>query len=81
MVNDFAQLEQLGAGAPVGARYVLVSHDNDGVTKFGPDLLVTAPAWLTVSDRPPAEQIARRQPARDPGRRCAGGRSRRSSSP
>ena len=26
-------------GARLGVRYVLLSHDNDGVTKFGPDLL------------------------------------------
>ena len=24
----------------------MLSHDNDGVTRFGPDLLTTAPAWL-----------------------------------
>jgi uncharacterized membrane protein len=49
VVNDFAQLEALGAERRAKLRYVLVSHDNDGVTKFGPDLLATAPAWLTDS--------------------------------
>ena len=44
VVNDFAQLEQLGDGQAVRLRYVLVSHDNDGVTKFGPDLLDHRPA-------------------------------------
>jgi uncharacterized membrane protein len=37
-------------------RYVLVSHDNDGVTKFGPDLLATAPAWLG-KDRPRVAEV------------------------
>ena len=27
-------------------RYVLLSHDNDGVTKFGADLIMRAPRWL-----------------------------------
>jgi uncharacterized membrane protein len=51
VVNDFAQLEELGEQKRSRLRYVLVSHDNDGVTKFGPDLLATAPAWLGA-DRP-----------------------------
>jgi uncharacterized membrane protein len=54
VVNDFAQLEALGAERRSRLRYVLVSHDNDGVTKFGPDLLTTAPEWLT--DRRPRLQ-------------------------
>lgn len=55
VVNDFAQFEQLGDERRSRVRYVLVSHDNDGVTKFGTDLLVTAPTWLG-GDRPrPAE--------------------------
>jgi uncharacterized membrane protein len=33
----------------------MVSHDNDGVTKFGVDLLAKRPAWLT--DRRPTIQI------------------------
>ena len=40
-------------------RYVLLSHDNDGVTRFGVDLLTTAPAWLGPG--PPAGR------ARSPG--------------
>jgi uncharacterized membrane protein len=56
VVNDFAQLEQLGQDRRSRLRYVLVSHDNDGVTKFGPDLLTTAPSWLG-SDRPKVESV------------------------
>lgn len=56
VVNDFAQLESLKADRPSAPRYVLLSHDNDGVTKFGPDLLTTAPGWLRP-DRPKVEQV------------------------
>jgi uncharacterized membrane protein len=56
IVNDFAQLEQLGDDRRSRLRYVLVSHDNDGVTKFGLDLLTTAPRWLGP-DRPKVETV------------------------
>lgn len=56
VVNDFAQLEELGEERRSRLRYVLLSHDNDGVTKFGPDLLTTAPAWLGPS-RPLPEEV------------------------
>jgi uncharacterized membrane protein len=46
VVNDIGQLharrDDQGALPP----YVLLSHDNDGVTRFGLDLLTTAPSWL-----------------------------------
>ena len=35
---------------------MLLSHDNDGVTKFGLDLLTTPPRWLGP-DRPPPEPV------------------------
>jgi uncharacterized membrane protein len=56
VVNDFAQLEALGTERRGRLRFVLVSHDNDGVTKFGPDLLTTAPRWLGP-DRPRPEEV------------------------
>jgi uncharacterized membrane protein len=46
VVNDFDQLVALGEERRKKLRYVLVSHDNDGVTKFGLDLLATPPDWL-----------------------------------
>jgi uncharacterized membrane protein len=52
VVNDIDQLERLGAPP----RYVLLSHDNDGVTKFGLDLLWTQPGWLGP-DRPRQEEV------------------------
>jgi hypothetical protein len=61
VVNDFAQLEDLGPEQRSRVRYVLLSHDNDGVTKFGPDLLWTPPRWLGA-DRPPLEQADGRSP-------------------
>jgi uncharacterized membrane protein len=46
VVNDFGQVEDMPAQRRRAVRYVLVSHDNDGVTKFGTDLLLREPAWL-----------------------------------
>ncbi len=57
VVNDIAQLEALDPRP----RYVLLNHDNDGVTKFGLDLLWTPPAWLGAR-RPPPETIAAGSP-------------------
>ena len=61
VVNDFAQLEALGEERRKRLRYVLVSHDNDGVTKFGTDLLTTPPSWLGP-DRPRPEDVAGSSP-------------------
>jgi uncharacterized membrane protein len=46
VVNDLEQLHAVRDERGVRPRYVLLSHDNDGVTRFGVDLLTTAPAWL-----------------------------------
>ncbi|MFL6130949.1 MAG: alpha/beta-hydrolase family protein [Mycobacteriales bacterium] len=56
VVNDVEQLRRMERERGSKPRYVLVSHDNDGVTKFGLDLLSTAPDWL-AADRPPAETV------------------------
>jgi uncharacterized membrane protein len=56
VVNDFAQLEAIDPQRRARLRYVLLSHDNDGVTKFGLDLLTTPPRWLGP-DRPRIERI------------------------
>jgi uncharacterized membrane protein len=61
VVNDVAQLEQLGRERGTPPRYVLLSHDNDGVTRFGPDLLTSPPRWLGP-DRPRPEPIERGSP-------------------
>ncbi|HEY1332035.1 MAG TPA: alpha/beta-hydrolase family protein [Actinomycetota bacterium] len=44
--NDFAQLEALGPEARSKLRYVMITHDDDGVAHFGLDLLARAPDWL-----------------------------------
>jgi uncharacterized membrane protein len=46
VVNDHAQLTALTERQGRPPRFVLLSHDNDGVTKFGLDLLWTPPDWL-----------------------------------
>jgi uncharacterized membrane protein len=46
VVNDIEQLQSLPPERRDQVRYVLLSHDNDGVTKFGPDLILRAPHWL-----------------------------------
>jgi uncharacterized membrane protein len=56
VVNDFGQLEALGPERRARLRYVLLSHDNDGVTTFGLDLLARRPSWLGP-DRPAREDV------------------------
>ena len=56
VVNDLAQLREVSAERGAAPPYVLLSHDNDGVTRFGPDLLTTAPRWLGPG-RPPVERV------------------------
>ena len=46
VVNDHAQLAAMAEQRGAPPRFVLLSHDNDGVTKFGPDLLWYPPDWL-----------------------------------
>ncbi|MET0763546.1 MAG: alpha/beta-hydrolase family protein [Blastococcus sp.] len=56
VVNDHAQFAALTEQRSTPPRFVLLSHDNDGVTKFGPDLLWYPPDWLGPS-RPRPQQI------------------------
>jgi uncharacterized membrane protein len=52
--NDFGQVEALDPQARAGLRYVMITHDNDGVALFGLSLLVQKPAWLgDPEQRPP----------------------------
>ena len=52
--NDFGQLQALGRDARERLRYVLITHDNDGVACFGLDLLARAPDWLGPAETRPA---------------------------
>jgi uncharacterized membrane protein len=61
MVNDYEQFCDLGDERKEHVRYVLLSHDNDGVTKFGPSLINRRPAWLGPK-RPTHLDIAGRSP-------------------
>jgi uncharacterized membrane protein len=44
--NGFGQWQAMSQEARDKVRYVLVGHDDDAVTYFGPDLLLAAPPWL-----------------------------------
>jgi uncharacterized membrane protein len=57
VVNDHAQYAALTEQRGTPPRFVLLSHDNDGVTKFGPDLLWYPPDWLGPT-RPRPEPVA-----------------------
>jgi uncharacterized membrane protein len=61
VVNDHAQFTALAEQRGCPPRFVLLSHDNDGVTKFGPDLLWYPPDWLGPS-RPRPQPVASGSP-------------------
>ena len=44
--NDISEWEATPAERRDRMRYVMITHDNDGVARFGPGLLVQAPEWL-----------------------------------
>ena len=52
--NDFGQLQAMDRDARERLRYVLITHDNDGVGHFSPDLLAQAPDWLGPAGTRPA---------------------------
>jgi uncharacterized membrane protein len=51
--NDFGQLEAQDAERRRALRYVMITHDNDAVNKFGLSLLVRQPSWLGAQDSRP----------------------------
>ena len=61
VVNDRAQLAALAERRGCPPRYVLLSHDNDGVTRFGLDLLWYPPDWLGPA-RPRPEPVVTGSP-------------------
>lgn len=61
IVNDYEQFCELSPEARARVRYVLLSHDNDGVTKFGAGLLSQRPAWLGPN-RPTVQEVPGRSP-------------------
>jgi hypothetical protein len=54
--NDHAQYTAIPTADRARLRYVLVSHDNDGVTKFGADLVTSRPRWLSPGS-PPVQEV------------------------
>lgn len=49
LIGVFDRFEQYSSLSPAdrrALRYVMITHDNDAVAKFGLDLLVQAPEWL-----------------------------------
>jgi uncharacterized membrane protein len=44
--DNVEQLEALSPEARAQLRYYFITHGNDAVGKFGPDLLIQQPAWL-----------------------------------
>ena len=66
VVNDIGQLEAVAAERGGVPPFVLLSHDNDGVTRFGADLLTTAPEWLGPQ-RPRVERVEGASPRGIPG--------------
>jgi hypothetical protein len=57
LIGEFNSFEDVEARAPEARsrlRYFLVTHGNDGVGHFGPDLLIQQPDWLgDPGSRPP----------------------------
>jgi uncharacterized membrane protein len=44
--NDIGEWEALDAATRERIRYVMITHYDDGVAVFGPELLIQAPEWL-----------------------------------
>jgi uncharacterized membrane protein len=58
MVRVFAGIDEWEALDPderARVRYVMITHHDDGVAVFGPELAIQAPAWLGPVDARPAE--------------------------
>jgi uncharacterized membrane protein len=61
VVNDYEEFVALGDEARARTRFVLLSHDNDGVTKFNSDLATRRPVWLGPN-RPVEQEVPGRSP-------------------
>lgn len=52
--DNFGQVEAMDPETRSKLRYVMITHGNDGVAYFGPDLLIQQPTWLSdPAKRPP----------------------------
>jgi uncharacterized membrane protein len=52
--NDIDEWHALGPDACESIRYVMITHHNDGVALFGPELAFQAPAWLGPAEGRPS---------------------------
>ncbi len=51
--NDIGEFQALSEAERRALRFVMITHNNDGVAAFGPNLLVQSPDWLgSPEDRP-----------------------------
>jgi uncharacterized membrane protein len=53
--NDIAEWEALPEARRERVRFVMITHHDDGVAVFGPELLVQSPPWLGAPATRPAE--------------------------
>ncbi|MFN8035462.1 MAG: alpha/beta-hydrolase family protein [Acidimicrobiia bacterium] len=52
--DNIGEWDALPADERAAIRYVMITHGDDGVALFGPDLFLRAPEWLGPSDQRPA---------------------------
>jgi uncharacterized membrane protein len=58
LLGVFASIDEwnaLDADSRARVRYVMITHHDDGVALFGPELAIQAPEWLGPPDERPAE--------------------------
>ena len=48
--NDIGEWEATPTEQRDGIRYVMITHHNDGVARFGPGIIIQAPEWLGKPD-------------------------------
>jgi uncharacterized membrane protein len=53
--NDIGEWQALGDEERDAIRFVMITHHNDGVAVFGPDLLVQSPEWLGAPEERPVD--------------------------
>ena len=62
LVGVFSEIDEWEALEPAEReklRYVMITHHDDGVAVFGPELMIQAPEWLGPPETPPDARAAR----------------------
>ena len=52
--DNVGELQALDDDSRAALRYCMITHDNDAVAMFGPELLYQAPTWMGAPDERPA---------------------------